>query len=36
MARHRKSLAARRAKKHCKHGFRKGSIKCRKRPRRGR
>jgi hypothetical protein len=31
--RHKKSLAARRAGKHCKNGFRKGSIKCRKRPR---
>lgn len=38
MARRRKkrSLAARRAGKSCKHGFRKGSAKCLKRPRRRR
>jgi len=36
MARRRKSLAAKRAAKHCKNGFRKGSARCRKRPRRGR
>lgn len=29
-----KSVAAKRAGKHCKHGFRKGSAKCLKRPRR--
>jgi len=29
-----KSLSARRGKKHCKHGFRKGSVKCRKTARR--
>ena len=35
--RHKKSLAARRkAHGKCKHGFRKGSAKCRKRPRRKR
>jgi hypothetical protein len=34
MARRRKSLAARRRNKHCKNGFRKGSIKCRRRPKR--
>ena len=34
MARHKKSLAARRGSKHCKHGFRKGSVKCRKTARR--
>lgn len=31
-----KSLAAKRASKHCKHGFRKGSAKCLKAPRRRR
>jgi hypothetical protein len=31
-----KSLASKRAKKTCKHGFRKGSAKCLKRPRRRR
>lgn len=37
MARRRRgSLAARRAGKHCKNGFRKGSTKCLKRPRRRR
>lgn len=30
MARAKKSLKAKRAGKHCKHGFRKGSAKCRK------
>jgi hypothetical protein len=30
----RKSLAAKRASKKCTHGFRKGSAKCLKRPRR--
>jgi hypothetical protein len=29
-----KSLKAKRAGKHCKHGFRKGSAKCRKTARR--
>jgi hypothetical protein len=36
MARKKKSLAARRAGKTCRHGFRKGSAKCRKHPRRRR
>lgn len=30
MAKHKKSLKAKRAGKHCKFGFRKGSAKCRK------
>jgi hypothetical protein len=34
MAKKKKSLAARRAGKKCKNGFRKGSAKCLKRPRR--
>lgn len=34
MAKRRKSLKAKRASKSCKHGFRKGSAKCRKHPRR--
>lgn len=35
MAKH-KSLKAKRAGKHCKHGFKKGSAKCRKTARRRR
>jgi hypothetical protein len=34
MAKHRKTLKARRAGKHCTHGFRKGQAKCLKRARR--
>lgn len=34
MARHKKSLKARRGSKKCAHGFRKGSVKCRKTSRR--
>ncbi len=34
MARSKKSLAKRRGNKTCRFGFRKGSIKCRKRPKR--
>jgi hypothetical protein len=34
MAKHRKSLKSKRAGKHCKNGFRKGSAKCLKKPRR--
>jgi len=30
MARRKKSLSERRAGKHCKFGFRKGSVKCKK------
>ena len=36
MAKKRKSLAQKRAGKSCKNGFRKGSAKCLKRPRRRR
>lgn len=36
MAKHRKSLKAKRMGKHCKHGFRKGSAKCLKRARKRR
>lgn len=32
----RKSLRSKRAKKHCRYGFRKGSARCLKRPRRRR
>lgn len=34
MARHKKSLAAKRASKKCKFGFKKRSAKCRKAPKR--
>jgi len=34
MAKHKKSLKAKRAGKKCKHGFRKGSATCRKHPKR--
>lgn len=36
MAKHRKSLKSKRAGKKCIHGFRKGSAKCRKHPRKRR
>jgi hypothetical protein len=36
MARHKKSLSERRAGKHCKFGFRKKSVKCKKGPRKSR